>query len=1014
MTAPNSTLTQPPPAFDGDRAREIAKSLYGIDGAARSLASERDQNFLIEAPGGRFVLKIANSAEPLRSLELQNAALLHLAHHASELGMPRVCRTPDRQDIVCVREARGVEHAVRVLTYLDGDVLAEVPHTEALLQDLGSFLGRVTRALQGFGHAAAHRDLLWDLRDAQRIESYLGCVADQELRGLVAHFIGRYRHVVLAKYDMLPAQVIHNDANDHNVLVTDGRVSGLIDFGDMLFAPRVCELAVAMAYALMNKADPLSAARDVVAGFNREIGLGDDELAVLYDLVAMRLCLSVCIAAWRSGDNPDNDYLRVSQQGVRRLLTQWRVIHPQIALGAFRAACGREPMPNTRAVAAHLDALNGDFAPVLGFDLASATKLVLRFSEGSDDLDEARTHASTAEYSQALEKRLATVGARVGIGLYGEARGVYTGDDFADGEAEGERRRVHLGIDLFAPADTPVRAPLGGRVFSVQNNAARLDYGPTVILQHRTVGGEVFYTLYGHLSLATLEHVQAGQDVAAGDCVGWVGTYPHNGDWAPHLHLQLMVDNLDMHGTFPGVAAASQLDVWKSVCPDPNVLLGIPCEAFAQDQRGVQELLAERAEVIGPSLSVSYTKPLKIVRGRGVHLYASDGRRYLDTVNNISHVGHCHPSVVAALHDQAQQLNTNTRYLHESIVDYAKRVTELLPAPLRVCYFVCSGSEANELALRIAHTVTGNRDLLCLQAAYHGNTAALIDVSPYKYAGRGGEGRKPHVHELPLPDVYRGIVRSDDPDPGAAYAAYAEAELQVMHKAGLSPAALIAESLPGCGGQIVLPDGYLRHVYTAVRAAGGLCIADEVQTGFGRVGSRFWGFQLQSVIPDIVTLGKPMGNGHPLAAVVTTAEIANVFANGMEYFNSFGGNPVSCAVGHAVLDVIEGEHLQANAQTTGEFLLQNLLGLRERFDAIGNVRGAGLFIGVELVTDRDTREPATALAGKVVNRMRDEGVLMSTDGPDNNVLKIKPPMVFAEAEARELLDKLASVLNECQ
>jgi Ser/Thr protein kinase RdoA (MazF antagonist)/murein DD-endopeptidase MepM/ murein hydrolase activator NlpD len=741
MTSPTSTLTQKPPAFDGDRAREIAHSLYGIDGVARALASERDQNFLLEASGGRFVLKIANSAEPLSNLELQNAALLHIAHHAPDLGAPRVCRTLDRQDIVCVRDDTGVEHAVRVLTYLDGDVLAEVTHTGTVLQSLGSFVGQTVRAMHGFGHPAAHRDLLWNLRGAQRIESYLGYVAEDELRELVAYFIDRYRRLVLTQLDELPAQVIHNDANDHNVLVNDGQITGLIDFGDMLFGPRVCELAVAMAYALMNKTAPLNAARDVVAGFDREIRLGDGELEVLYDLVAMRLCLSVCIAAWRGRDNPDNQYLRVSQQGASKLLAQWRGIHPQIAMGAFRAACGLEPMRNARAVGAHLAAMEGNFAPVLGFDLAAATKLVLHFDEGSDDLAEARAHASTAEYSRALEKRLAMADARVGIGLYGEARGVYTGEDFADGEAEGERRTVHLGIDLFAPEDTPVHAPLSGRVLSVQNNAARLDYGPTVILQHLTGDGVVFYTLYGHLSVATLDHVQAGQAVAVGDCIGWIGTYPHNGDWAPHLHLQLMVNDLGMRGNFPGVAAASQLDVWKSVCPDPNVLLGIPPEAFAQDRRGVRELLAERADVIGPSLSVNYAKPLKIVRGRGSYLYDSDGRRYLDTVNNISHVGHCHPHVVAALHRQARQLNTNTRYLHETIIDYAKRLTALLPDPLSVCYFVCSGSEANELALRIARTVTGNRDLFCLQAAYHGNTAALIDVSPYKYAGRGGEGR---------------------------------------------------------------------------------------------------------------------------------------------------------------------------------------------------------------------------------------------------------------------------------
>ncbi|MDH3452745.1 MAG: phosphotransferase, partial [Gammaproteobacteria bacterium] len=559
MTAAASTLTQTPPAFSSDRALEIAQSLYGLEGVVRPLASERDQNFLIETMGGRFVLKIANSAEPLAALELQNAVLLHLARLAPDLGTPRVCRTPDRRDIVCVRSTEKVEHAVRVLTFVDGEVFAGVARSAALLRNLGGFVGRVVRALQGFGHPAAHRDLLWDLRSAQRIEAYLEYVTDGELRELVAYFTKRYKHHVVSYFDALPVQVIHNDANDHNLLVKDERIVGLIDFGDMLYAPRVCELAVALAYALMNEAAPLSAAREVVAGFNEQVRLGDDELAVLYDLVAMRLCLSVCIAAWRTRDLPDNQYLQISQQGARRLLKQWRVIHPQIALGAFRAACGREPVAQAAAVKSHLAALEGAFAPVLDFDLAAAVKLVLRFTEGSADLAEASAQGSTAEYSAVLQRRLTEAGARVGIGLYGEARGVYTSEDFAAGEAENERRTVHLGIDLFVPADTPVHAPLSGEVFSVQNNAARLDYGPTVILQHHTTAGVAFYTLYGHLSLATLEHLQVGQQVAAGDRIGWIGSYPHNGDWAPHLHLQLMVDNLDLRGNFPGVAAPSQL-----------------------------------------------------------------------------------------------------------------------------------------------------------------------------------------------------------------------------------------------------------------------------------------------------------------------------------------------------------------------------------------------------------------------------------------------------------------------
>ncbi|MCA9947313.1 MAG: aminotransferase class III-fold pyridoxal phosphate-dependent enzyme, partial [Anaerolineales bacterium] len=309
-------------------------------------------------------------------------------------------------------------------------------------------------------------------------------------------------------------------------------------------------------------------------------------------------------------------------------------------------------------------------------------------------------------------------------------------------------------------------------------------------------------------------------------------------------------------------------------------------------------------------------------------------------------------------------------------------------------------------------THTGQHDLLVLEGAYHGNTAALIDISSYKFDGPGGAGKPEHVHVLPMPDPYRGLYRGSDEGNGRRYAQHAQEIIEKLRTEGKGIAGFIGEPLLGCGGQIVLPDGYFQALFPLIRAAGGVCIADEVQVGFGRVGSHMWAFQTQGVVPDIVTLGKPIGNGHPLAAVVTTPEIAASFANGMEYFNTFGGNPVSCAIGTAVLDVLEQENLQENARIVGNQLLAGLRKLQIQHPLIGDVRGLGLYIGAELVRDRQTLEPAAAEASTIANRMRDKGILISTDGPLHNVLKIKPPLVFTAENADFLVETLGEILGE--
>ena len=426
------------------------------------------------------------------------------------------------------------------------------------------------------------------------------------------------------------------------------------------------------------------------------------------------------------------------------------------------------------------------------------------------------------------------------------------------------------------------------------------------------------------------------------------------------------------------------------------------------------ELLARRRQRLGRELSLSYREPLTIVRGRGAFLYDADDRPYLDLVNNVAHVGHAHPRVVEVAARQKAILETNTRYLHPLILDYADRLIATLPAPLEVVHLVNSGSEANELALRMARAATGRRDVAVLESGYHGNTSGLVEISPYKFDGPGGSGRPATTHVAPLPDPYRG--RHAGAGGGAAVASAYVADLEgvLAHAArnGHPVGAFLAESAPGTAGQVIPPPGYLTGAYEAARRAGAVVIADEVQIGLGRVGTHWWGFEVDGALPDIVTMGKPLGNGHPLGAVVTTRAVADAFVNGMEYFNTFGGNPVSAAVGLAVLDVIEDEHLRERAADLGARFLNGLRELAARHACIGDVRGLGLYLGIVLVRDRATREPAPELATTLVEGAVQRGILLSVDGPAHDVIKIKPPLVIKAADIDRTVETLDEILAE--
>lgn len=748
---------------------------YQLSGTLQQLNGYDEQNLVLtNQQGGKFIVKISNALQDPDFLQAQAAILQKMSESAIAPVFQQLLRN-ELGTVLTPFEENGEAYVLRVLNYLEGRFLVDIPeHSDELLKSIGGVMGKMDRHLASFKHIGMHRHYEWDISNAMDATQYMDCIPSHEKRRIARYFLLQFEMEVLPRLNHLRKAYIHNDANDHNVLVTDDRMSGLIDFGDMVYSAMVNNLAVAATYAMLGKDDPLAAAVEIVKGYDAENPLKAEEIDLLYYLIAGRLCISVGKSAFNATVDSENAHHFITEGPAWKLLYQLIEINPVKARLAFRTACGYPP----------------------------------------------------------------------------------------------------------EPVDT-----------------------------------------------------------------------------------------------------------------------------------GYAHLLQERKKFIGRNLSISYQKKLKIVKGALQYLYDDLGNTYVDCVNNVSHVGHCHPVLVKALQKQVAVLNTNTRYLNDHLVAYAKKLTATLPGKLAACYFTNSGSEANDLAIRISRFFTRQQDVIVLDHAYHGTSTTAIEMSPYKFDGKGGFPQKPYIHKAMNPDTYRGAYRSADVQAGEKYAADVARIIRNLATSGKKPAAFICETLLGVGGQIPLPKGYLQRVYEYVSAAGGLNIADEVQVGFGRVGEKFWGFELQEVVPDIVVMGKPIGNGHPLAAVVVSTEIAEAFNNGMEYFNTYGGNPVSMVAGKTVLDIIEQEELQAHALETGNYLMHLLRELMQKHAIIGDVRGHGLFIGAEMVKDRLTLEPAVTEIDLVVEAMRDRGFLISTDGPLYNVLKIKPPMVFNKRNASDMIGHLDEVLS---
>ena len=992
------------------QVEKILLDTYNISGKATILPGEIDANFKIKVEGkNQYILKISPENTDKKELDFQQNILAFFADKNTSLIAPKIVLDKNNKAISTISLDAKTTLKVRLLTWIDGSVWSSVnPQLNDLRFSLGEKAGEITKALQGFHHPKAERIFDWDIAQGVWTKKHVHLFNPKE-KELVSYFLKRFESVQ-NEYSKLRKSVVHNDANDHNILVSEiginPKVTAIIDFGDAVKTQIINDLAVACAYAIMDKNDPLDAALPIAKGYHAAFALEEKELEFLYVLIAMRLVISVTKSAINKIENPENEYLVISEKPAWNLLKKWYKVSADFAHFSFRNACGFNAHPAQEKFdkwsKQHTFSLTQLFPTIHKNEIHH-----LDLSVSSPFVGHQNDFNNLDLFQFKIEQLQKEVPTKILAGGYLEPRNLYTSTEYDTiGNYGNQSRTIHIGVDFWLPENTPVHALFDGEVVIVENDIGDKEYGGLVVLKHQQKDF-CFYTLYGHNTAQSVLKHKLGAIVKKGAQVAALANYPENGNWAPHLHFEITLSLLDYKTDFPGVAYFNQIDVWKSLCPDPNLLFKI--DGFKENLIDISdEILTQRKNHLGKSLSLQYQKPLHIVKGSNQYLIDVFGRKYLDTVNNVAHVGHENFNVVKAGQNQMALLNTNTRYLHENINILANELLKTLPKELSVLHFVNSGSEANELAIRMVKACTDSDEIIASEHGYHGNTNACVNISSYKFDGKGGKGKPKNTHIFPIPDAFRGKYRGDKS--GEKYVNEVQLLIDEIHQQNKKIGGFIIEPIISCGGQIELPNGFLSEVYKKIKKAGGICISDEVQTGIGRMGKTFWGFQLHNVIPDIVTIGKPLGNGHPIAAVACTKEVAEKFANGMEYFNTFGGNPVSCAIATEVLREVKRENLQENALNVGEFLKSELIKLSKEFTIIGNVRGQGLFLGIELVDEN--LNPLADKTDYVINRMKDFKILMSSDGPDHNVIKIKPPITFTKENATEVLFYLRKILNE--
>ncbi|MEO6470173.1 MAG: aminotransferase [Aeromicrobium sp.] len=957
LPAPDITTTQ---------AEQLVREKFGIDGVASELGSQQDANFHILSSSGTFVLKVANPAFTADDLDAQDRAAAHVANCQPDILVPTSIVGIDGATIQSV-VVKGQSTVARLVTYVDGDVLS-VSHYLAptIVASLGDLVGRTSRALASFDGAVPPRELQWDLRNAREVVDRLAEFVTVQGGGAAARVAASAATAALAPFvERLPTQPVHGDLTDDNVIATiddDGRRRpvGVIDFGDLMESWSVAELAVTLSSLLPYGDGNPAIVIPAIRAFDRVRPLSDDELGALWPLVVLRAASLMVSGQHQASIDSANQY------ASKNLDWEWQIFAaatstPLEVMTELVRTAVRTPSPRATAEGQAIVA-----------DLATSALDVSATSPALDD---------GAFLDPGAESRAAALALAGGVDVvyipFLQARLTR-----AQLNAFNIPETVALGVELFVNDAIQVRAPWAGTL-------ERQDDGLVLRAADRTLW------LSGPVS-----DVAPGV-VAAGDVIGLL-----NGENSP-TSLRLQVCTLEARPPF--FVPAPLADAWAHVSPDPTPLID-PGHTGARQEAGSRTLLSRRDSSFATVQEHYFGEPPQIERGWKQHLFDVDGRAYLDMLNNVSILGHGHPRLADAIGRQWRLLNTNSRFHYNAVVEFSERLCALLPEHLDTVFLVNSGSEADDLALRLAWANTGRREILTVQEAYHGWTDATDSISTSVADNPNALDTRPSwSHSVAAPNTFRGKYRGTE---AHRYAEDAVAYVQEMVAAGTPPAAFLCEPYYGNAGGMALPDGYLAAVYEAVRQAGGLCIADEVQVGYGRLGEHFWGFEQQEVVPDVVTVAKAMGNGHPLGAVITTKEIAAGYRSQGYFFSSAGGSPVSSVAGLTVLDVLRDENLQENARFVGGHLRQRLLELADRHEIIGAVHGMGLYVGVEMVRDRVTLEPAPAETSAICDRMRELGVIMQPTSDRQCVLKIKPPLGIGIADADFFADTLDRVLTE--
>ncbi len=963
----------PTPKVSLDQARFLVQ-LFGIDGRVEELGSQQDANFLVVAEAGNFVLKVSNPAFTLADLEAQEAAAQRVAASSADIQVPLGVPDPAGKVILDV-DLEGQRLLVRLFTFVDGEMLSGCDYLAPSTVDaIGEFAGRSAKALRTLEAPVPDRILQWDLRHAAEVVELLaGFVTPPGGTEQVKSVALQATQMLAPHYGELRIQPIHGDLTDDNIIArrnASGRLQpvGLIDFGDLVSSWTVAELAVTCASLLYYSRDNPSMVLPAVSAFDRMHPLEDHEVEALWPLIVLRAATLMVSGQHQASIDPSNAYATDNLGREWQIFEEATSIPIEVGTNLVRTVL-RPPreVPHPEKPAQLL------LGPLPVFELDVSTE--------SPHLDAGRFLDPEAEHQLAREILADRNGPAMAYIPFLQPRLTRTcrnGPDVPE--------TVALGVELFVRESVVVRAPGDGTVDVVDD-----------AITFRASSGLTLW-LSGNVS-----EVQSGQRLAGEPFAELI---PAEATGLAVLRVQLT--SLAQRAPFwvqPAMAAA-----WSAACIDPmHVLSSIESRRDSNGWRA-DRLLDRRDAAFATVQEHYYEQPPQIERGWKNHLYDVGGRSYLDMLNNVSILGHGHPRLADAIERQWRRLNTNSRFHYSALAELSERLTALLPDELDTVFLVNSGTEAVDLALRLAWAKTGRRDIITVREAYHGWSYATDAVSTSVADNPNALKTRPlWVHPVSAPNAYRGEYRNSETH---RYARDAVAYIRSMADSGQPPAAFLSEPFYGNAGGMALPDGYLSAVYAATREAGGLCIADEVQVGYGRLGEHFWGFEQQGATPDIVTIAKSMGNGHPLGAVVTTKAIADGYRSQGYFFSSAGGSPVSCRAGIAVLDILKDELLQENARTVGAHLKSRLLALAEHHEIIGAVHGMGLYLGVELVRDRITLEPATEETAAICERLLDLGIVMQPTSDRMCVLKIKPPLGVTITDVDYFADMLDRVLTE--